>query len=103
MEHFCAAGSPFGSSAQPFASSPARSRFWLTRLPCCDPTPRAAAIAAVQNPKCAGAAWRCASPRNMPTVGGLAVAPNLTWVRRATILMPARASHTRAAPNTPAC
>src|SRR5438045_9179742 len=39
----------------------------------------------------------------MPTVVGLALAPTLPWARRATILMPARASHTRAAPNTPAC
>jgi hypothetical protein len=27
MEQFCAAGSPFGSSARQFASSPARSRY----------------------------------------------------------------------------
>src|SRR5689334_18223891 len=36
MEHSCAAGSPFGSSARQLASSPARCLFSQTRLPCCD-------------------------------------------------------------------
>jgi hypothetical protein len=56
LEHVCASGFPFDCSAQPFACSPARSRFLPTRLPCCAPSRLSAAIAAAQNPKFVAAA-----------------------------------------------
>ena len=78
MEQSCAAGFHSASSAQPFASSPARSPFSRTRPPCFGVSPSAAAIATAQNPKSTAAARRCASPRNTRTVGGPLVAPSRT-------------------------